>query len=84
MHAGEIETSILLQVAPDLIRAGNETADHRADRPHLLIRGMAAYTESGVVGMPSMGTAAKGQAVLDSLTDDFADTLSALQRTDHP
>jgi creatinine amidohydrolase len=78
MHAGEIETSILLQIAPELVRDGNETADHHAERPHLLIHGMTAYTHSGVIGTPSLGTAGKGQAVLDSLTDDFAETLAAL------
>lgn len=80
MHAGEIETSILLHVAPELVREGNETADHRTERPHLLMLGMSAYTSSGVVGMPSAGTAAKGKAVLNSLADDFTATLSTLTR----
>ncbi|WP_258399411.1 creatininase family protein [Micromonospora noduli] len=41
MHAGELETSLLLHVAPELVRAGNETADWTADhRPHLLTLGM--------------------------------------------
>ncbi|PWR06992.1 hypothetical protein DKT69_35760 [Micromonospora sicca] len=45
MHAGELETSLLLHVAPELIRDGNQNADWTADdRPHLLTLGMAAYT----------------------------------------
>src|SRR4051812_46988258 len=39
MHAGELETSILLHAAPELVQPGNETADSTADdRPHLLGR----------------------------------------------
>ncbi|MGN9913596.1 creatininase family protein [Phytohabitans sp. LJ34] len=73
MHAGELETSLLLHVAPELIRPGNEAADWIAnDRPHLLTLGMGAYTTSGVIGRPSLGTAEKGKAALHSLTTSFA------------
>jgi creatinine amidohydrolase len=73
MHAGELETSILLHAHPDLVRPGYEQADHLADdRRHLLTRGLQAYTESGVVGRPSLGTAEKGRAVLASLVRSFA------------
>jgi hypothetical protein len=41
------------------------------DRPHLLALGMAGYTKSGVIGRPSLGTKAKGTAVLASLTRSF-------------
>jgi creatinine amidohydrolase len=72
MHAGEAETSILLHVAPQLVRAGNETGDWLTDdRPHLLSLGMAAYTDSGVIGRPSLGTATKGEAALASLAKSF-------------
>lgn len=74
MHAGEIETSLLLHVAPSLVRPGNETADHVAgQRTFLLTLGMEGYTTSGVVGRPSLGTAEKGKALLDSLVRSFGD-----------
>lgn len=72
MHAGEIETSLLLHAAPQLVSPDRDAADHLAtDRPHLLITGMRAYTATGVVGRPSLATAVKGKAVLDSLSDSF-------------
>ncbi|PWU58082.1 creatinine amidohydrolase [Micromonospora globispora] len=78
MHAGEMETSLLLHVAPHLVRDGNENADWLAnDRPHLLTLGMAAYTTSGVIGRPSLGTREKGKAALESFTNSFADHLRA-------
>jgi creatinine amidohydrolase len=73
MHAGELETSILLATHPGVVRAGNETADWSADdRPYLLTLGMGAYTKSGVIGRPSLGTTAKGHAALLSLGRSFA------------
>ncbi|MFD3935702.1 creatininase family protein [Streptomyces sp. NPDC058611] len=79
MHAGEIETSILLHAEPSLVRAGYENADHDAgERPFLLTLGMKEYTDSGVIGFPSHATADKGKAVLASLTASFADHLKVL------
>ncbi|WP_217552107.1 creatininase family protein [Streptomyces sp. GbtcB6] len=72
MHAGEIETSILLHAHPELVRPGYESADFTADdRRHLLTLGMSAYTESGVIGRPSLGSAEKGKELLSSLADSF-------------
>ncbi|MFJ7150717.1 creatininase family protein [Streptomyces sp. NPDC100445] len=72
MHAGEIETSILLHAHPEFVRPGHESADFTADdRRHLLTLGMSAYTESGVIGRPSLASAEKGKELLASLTESF-------------
>lgn len=82
MHAGEVETSILLHAAPELVRPGYEGADHDGgDRRFLLTLGMDAYTDSGVIGYPSYATASKGKAVLASLAEAFAAHLEALGET---
>ncbi|MET8154895.1 creatininase family protein [Sphaerisporangium sp. NPDC005289] len=79
MHAGELETSILLHAHPRLVRPGYETGDRLADdRQHLLTLGMAAYTESGVIGRPSLASAGKGKAVLASLVESFGGYLAVL------
>jgi creatinine amidohydrolase len=65
MHAGELETSILLFVAPEAVRPGFEAADHEAnDRQLLATVGMRGYTSSGVIGRPSLASAEKGEALL--------------------
>jgi creatinine amidohydrolase len=80
MHAGEIETSILLHAHPELVRDGYEAADWVADdRRHLLTTGMEEYTRSGVIGRPSLGSAEKGKAVLSSLVDSFVTVLEILR-----
>ncbi|AJT68915.1 hypothetical protein T261_7317 [Streptomyces lydicus] len=80
MHAGEVETSILLHAHPELVRPGYtstepaESADCIADdRKHLLTLGMAAYTDSGIIGRPSLASAQKGEKLLAGLVDAFAE-----------
>lgn len=77
MHGGEMEVSLLLHVAPELVGAGYETGDWLAtDRPHLLLLGMEGYTKTGVIGRPSLGTAEKGRAALISLVESFGTHLN--------
>jgi creatinine amidohydrolase len=79
MHAGEIETSILLHAHPELVKDGYEAADWVVDdRRHLLVKGLAGYTKSGVMGRPSLASADKGKAVLTSLVSSFAEVLCVL------
>lgn len=67
MHAGEIETSILLHAFPDVVRR-EAIRDHAApDRGQLAWRGMRHYTASGVIGFPSKATARKGEALVTLL-----------------
>lgn len=81
MHAGELETSLLLHAHPSLVPADYARHDERADdRNRMLTLGLGPYTESGVVGHPSLATAEKGKAVLANLVSTFADVLSALDR----
>ncbi|MDQ0773264.1 creatinine amidohydrolase [Streptomyces aurantiacus] len=79
MHAGEIETSILLHTNPEFLKAGHETSDFVADdRRHLLSLGMSAYTKSGVIGRPSRASAGKGKELLASLAGSFGAYFSLL------
>ncbi|KAA9150799.1 creatininase family protein [Amycolatopsis acidicola] len=79
MHAGEVETSILLHAHPELVRPGYETGDVVADdRRHLLTLGLAAYTASGIVGRPSRASAQKGKELLEGLVAAFGEYLPIL------
>jgi creatinine amidohydrolase len=81
MHAGELETSILMYASPELIRDGWQHADWTADdRRDLLTVGMRDYTPSGVIGKPSEASAEKGKAALHSLTGSFARLLTLFER----
>lgn len=83
MHAGEIEASILLAAWPEYLGDGWQKAwsddDHLADdRRHLLTHGMAAYTESGIIGRPSLATEAKGQVALQILGQNAVEVVEIL------
>lgn len=68
MHGVELETSILLNVTPELVRAGFEEDDLVAsDRTHLHISDVAGYSEADLFGRPSLADAEKGRVVLDDL-----------------
>lgn len=85
MHAGEIETSILLHCHPELVRPGYESADLLADdRRHLLSLGMPAYTESGVIGRPSLASAVKGKELLAGLVESFGAYFSVVATDEGP
>lgn len=66
-HAGELETSLLLHLAPDLVQTEEITdflAEEKTLRRYIRGRMPTPPQESlGVVGLPSRGNAAKGEAV---------------------
>jgi creatinine amidohydrolase len=79
MHAGELETSILLAAHPEYVRDGWLTADHSApDRRHLTTVGMSAYSDSGVIGYPSRASAEKGRVLIEHLGKAAGDLISLL------
>jgi creatinine amidohydrolase len=79
MHAGELETSILLAGFPDYLQDGWQGDDYTcADRRHLATLGMPAYTHNGVIGRPSLATESKGRAALQALAEGAGPILGHL------
>lgn len=69
-HAGFIETSLMLAIAPDQVdhqrlEVGN-IDPISALLPELVQRGMAAVSPNGVLGDPRGATAADGEIILDA------------------
>jgi creatinine amidohydrolase len=80
MHAGELETSLLLHAHPELVRPDYAEYDNLADdRRHMLTLGLDAYTTSGVVGRPSLASAEKGRRALAGLVDSFGNVLDVVK-----
>lgn len=81
MHGGEAETSILLAESPDVVRPSYRNADSVADdRRFMLTIGMAGYTESGIIGRPSLATSEKGRMLLDAFSAIFKDHLELFDK----
>lgn len=72
-HAGLAETSIVLALAPDLVRAGRaepgNTEPVQVLWPRLRSAGVAAVAPNGVLGDPTGATAEHGQELLTVLVE---------------
>lgn len=78
LHAGEMETSIMMHIAPDQV--GNERIDHVPDlnASAFDLSPMKDYAPDGVWGRPSLATAEKGRMVIEEMVDT---TVEYLQKT---
>lgn len=68
-HADEIETSMMLYIAPESVRMKKAARDLNPDRPGPLTRdprGRGTYSPTGAWGDPTLATREEGQAVTES------------------
>jgi len=69
-HADEIETSMMLYIAPGSVQMKKAVRDFNPDQPGPLSRdpkGRGTYSPTGAWGDPTLATREKGQAVVESL-----------------
>jgi creatinine amidohydrolase len=81
-HAGRVETSIMLALAPGDVRlaaaAAGETRPLAAVMPALRAGGVGAVSANGVLGDPAGASAAEGATLLDLLTADLSGLVGQL------
>lgn len=75
MHAGEAETSLLLHLDPNVVKL-----DHISDvdvpyRPLLNTIGFKGYSNTGVIGFPSLATKEKGSLLFSALCNEISNTV---------
>jgi len=93
IHAGDIETSMMLALAPERVRMAQaeyfrSTAKDRAERFPILGNGKSAklgwqmqdYNANGAVGNAAAATAEKGRAVLDAAGRALAQALAEIDQ----
>jgi creatinine amidohydrolase len=69
-HADEIETSMMLYIAPETVRMKKAARDLNPNQPGGLTRdpqGKGTYSPTGAWGDPTLATREKGHAVVESL-----------------
>ena len=80
-HAGHTETSLLLAIAPESVRTERLEAGNTAPLDELMgdlmTGGVAAVSDTGVLGDPTGATAESGQTMLDALVDDLVEAVRA-------
>jgi mycofactocin precursor peptide peptidase len=81
-HAGRMETSVMLALAPDDVLPGaaapGETRPLAEIMPALRARGVRAVSPNGVLGDPSGASAEEGAKLLGLLVADLNETLDKL------
>jgi mycofactocin system creatininase family protein len=80
-HAGRVETSVMLAIAPDLVRLEHVEAGCVEPLPAILptmrARGVAAVSPNGVLGDPAGASAAEGRELLARWGADLVAAVSA-------
>ncbi len=89
-HAGELETSLMLHLRPDLVRTDRvdgtrldepytHAADDMYDRGPLSVHRLEEeYSENGAVGEPAHASAEKGATIFEGLCDEVERLLTEL------
>lgn len=78
-HAGEMETSCLLAIAPRLV-TGTARKEYPTFPQAVLVRKKTLYWKSGVWGDPSKASAAKGEEILKRVSSRAAEVVRELER----
>jgi creatinine amidohydrolase len=82
-HADEIETSMMLYIAPEFVRMDKATRDLNPDQPGALTRdpkGKGLYSPTGAWGDPTRATREKGKAVVESNVATILKEIEELRR----
>ena len=80
-HADEAEASLMLHIAPDLVRLDRAYDDGLLPDPPVkgLVEPFDATTERGAFGYPSFATAEKGRAIFEAAVEGVVAELRAFQ-----
>jgi len=86
-HADEIETSMMLYIAPETVRMKKAARDLNPNQPGGLTRdpqGKGTYSPTGAWGDPTLATREKGQAVVESLVTTILKDIDEVRQTALP
>lgn len=86
-HADEIETSMMLYIAPESVRMKKAARDLSPHQPGGLTRdpqGKGTYSPTGAWGDPTLATREKGQAVVESLVTTILKDIDDLRQAALP
>ncbi|MEA4931280.1 MAG: creatininase family protein [Anaerolineaceae bacterium] len=75
LHGGEMETSVLLRITPELVRMDKAQADYPVRPPDLDIRPISwiEFAKQGIFGDPTKATAEKGARFIERTLQQLAD-----------
>jgi creatinine amidohydrolase len=86
-HADEIETSLMLYIAPHLVDMSKAVKDYNPDRPGPLTRnpgGEGTYSPTGIWGDPTLATTDKGRQFAEALVAGIKKDIDDLRKAPLP
>jgi len=78
-HAGELETSMVLHLAPELVKGRAEEGYPRHPRP-FIVKDKLKYWPGGVWGNPEKATAEKGERAIGLIVDKLVEILTEMEK----
>jgi creatinine amidohydrolase len=86
-HADELETSMMLYIAPGSVDMSKAVKDFNPDQPGPLTRnpkGRGVYSPTGTWGDPTLATLEKGEALTEALVEGIVSEIETLRRATLP
>src|SRR5262245_49682150 len=77
LHAGHVETSLMLALAPDTVRTELAVAGPIPTTAELVGNGVLPLSPSGVLGDPTTASADDGRRLFDDLASQLADAVAS-------
>ena len=78
-HAGELETSIMLSLAPELVKGRAREEYPRIPKP-FIVKNKVKYWPGGVWGNPKKASAEKGEKAVKIITDKIIGILDRIEK----
>jgi len=78
-HAGELETSIMLYLAPELVKGRAAEEYPKIPKP-FTVRDKVKYWPGGVWGNPKKATREKGERAMNLITDKIVEILGMIEK----
>ena len=79
LHAGEIETSLVMRLAPELVQ-GSAAAEFPRFPSLILARNAREWWKTGVWGDPSKASAEKGEALFSCMVDEMIRLIQRMEQ----
>ncbi len=78
-HAGEIETSLILALRPELVKGRSKEEYPRFPKP-IVVRDKMKYWKGGVWGDPGKASKDKGERVIDLVVERIGEIIDTMER----
>ncbi len=79
-HAGEVETSMMLVLRPELVKVDEAVCEHPRFPEGIVARNPRDYMRSGVMGDATLATKKKGEVIIERLVERICEIIDRVER----